>query len=230
MNRLERLYAVSEELRRRAPARLSAAQLAERFGVTRRTMERDLAALRDAGLPLYAFEGRGGGYSVLDQPGRTMISLSVKEVTALLIAASSAPQAPYSDAAATATRRLLDALPDPTRISAEWLIGRVRTTDHNWPTSGKRTKRTIEEAVRQKRVVNVSYVDVQGNRTERAVEAIGFFRGERGWYLIGWCRLRQGGRMFRLDRIERANLTQDVFIERDVDETLGVVPGRVRSL
>ncbi len=230
MNRLERLYAVSEELRRRAPTMVSAAELAERFGVTRRTMERDLAALRDAGLPLYASEGRGGGYSVLDQPGRAILNLSVKEVTALLIAASTAHQSPYSDAAEAATRRLLNALPDPTRVSAEWLIGRVRTNDGDRPTAAQRTKRTIEEAVRQQRVVNLTYVDGQGEQTQRAVEAVGFFRGEQGWYLIGWCRLRQGGRLFRLDRIERASLTKEAFAERDIDDTLGEVPGRVKTL
>ena len=50
MNRLERLHALTEHLRRVAPRPVSAASLADRFGVSRRTIERDLAALRNAGV------------------------------------------------------------------------------------------------------------------------------------------------------------------------------------
>jgi predicted DNA-binding transcriptional regulator YafY len=47
MRRLERLYAITEEIRRHEPASVSAGWLADRFGVSRRTVERDLAALRN---------------------------------------------------------------------------------------------------------------------------------------------------------------------------------------
>jgi predicted DNA-binding transcriptional regulator YafY len=45
-----------------------------------------------------------------------------------------------------------------------------------------------------------------------------------GWYLVGWCHLRQAGRIFRLDRITSARLTRRPVAERDLDETLGWVP------
>lgn len=228
MNRLERLYAVAEELRRRAPAPVSAQTLAERFGVTRRTMERDLAALRDAGVPLYAESGRSGGYSVLGD-GRAVFTLSSTEVTALLIAVAFAGTAPYGNDARAASQRLLDALPDPTRVSVDQLVGRIRAGDAGRPSAPTRILSSIEEAVRQQRVVNIGYVDGDGDRTDRAVEAVGFYTGGDGWYLIGWCRLRQDGRIFRIDRIQSARLTQETFTERDVDETLGFVPRPVSA-
>jgi len=61
MNRLERLYAISDHLRRHAPAPVSALSLARRFDVSRRTIERDLAALKEAGLTLTANHGPQGG-------------------------------------------------------------------------------------------------------------------------------------------------------------------------
>ncbi|MEM9656617.1 MAG: HTH domain-containing protein, partial [Actinomycetota bacterium] len=61
MQRLERLFAINDTLRRAAPHRVSAAKLAEEFDVSRRTIERDLASLRAAGVPLYAERGRTGG-------------------------------------------------------------------------------------------------------------------------------------------------------------------------
>src|ERR1043166_5072212 len=64
MNRTDRLYALVEELRARAPRFMRASELAERFEVTTRTIERDLLALQEAGVPIWAQPGPGGGYSL----------------------------------------------------------------------------------------------------------------------------------------------------------------------
>src|ERR1043165_5779290 len=63
MRRTERLFALAEYLRGRRTG-VTAEALAERFGVTVRTMYRDLDALRAASLPLGAERGRGGGYAL----------------------------------------------------------------------------------------------------------------------------------------------------------------------
>jgi predicted DNA-binding transcriptional regulator YafY len=227
MNRLERLYAITEELRRRAPGVVSAASLAEHFGVTRRTIERDLAALREAGVPIDGAPGRGGGVSVDRRAQRVIFSLSAGEVTALLLAAAATEGMPFADAGRTATRRLLDALAPPTRVEVDALRGKIRAVASDAPTGAPRVRRTLEEAVREGRVVNITYLDRNGAVTRRAVEAVGFYGGADGWYLIGWCRLRRDGRVFRLDRIERAQGTSERFAPRDVDATLGWVPGDV---
>src|SRR5262249_34375836 len=63
MRRTERLFAMAEYLRGRRTG-VTAEALAERFGVTVRTVYRDLDSLRDASLPLLAERGRGGGYAL----------------------------------------------------------------------------------------------------------------------------------------------------------------------
>jgi predicted DNA-binding transcriptional regulator YafY len=85
-------------------------------------------------------------------------------------------------------------------------------------------QRTVEEAVRRNVVVNLDFEDRNGERTRRAVEPVGFYGGADGWFLVGWCRLRRDGRIFRLDRIRSARLTTEVAPVRDVDDTLGWVP------
>src|SRR5258708_38746853 len=62
MRRKSRLFALAEALRARRTG-VTAGELAERFGVTLRTIYRDLEALQDSGLPLRADRGRGGGYA-----------------------------------------------------------------------------------------------------------------------------------------------------------------------
>jgi predicted DNA-binding transcriptional regulator YafY len=64
MNRTDRLYALVEELRAVAPRPRSARQLAERYEVSTRTIERDILALQESGVPIYAETGRRGGYAI----------------------------------------------------------------------------------------------------------------------------------------------------------------------
>jgi len=228
MQRLERLVAITETLRRTAPRPVSARRLAEEFGVTSRTIERDLAALRAAGVPLYAEAGRNGGAVSLDQMGSVVVTLSPTEVMALLTAVTAAGDAmPYADAGATAMKRVLDALPATTRVATERLRERIRTREESVEPAGRRIRRTIEAAVRRGLVVKIDYRDLHGRDTRRSVDAVGFLRHAEGWYLIGWCHLREAGRLFHLARIRHAHLTRMSFEQRDVDATLGWVPDTV---
>ena len=230
MNRLERLYAISELLRRSRPQAVSAARLAEEFEVSRRTIERDLDALRQAGVPLYAERGRRGGHHTLDRTGNVVLTLSTPEVVALLVAlASSNPDMPFADAGASAAQRLLDGLGTGTRLEVDELRRRIRTAEADRAPAPARIRRTIEEAVRRSVVVNIDYADQHGTHTTRSVEAAGLYFGGDGWYLVGWCRLREAGRIFRFDRIRSARLTKEPAPARDVDATLGWVPHTVTA-
>lgn len=225
MNRLERLHAISETIRRSGHQPVSAARLADRFEVSTRTIERDLDSLRSAGAPLRSQTGRLGGTISLDSADGALVSLSVTQITALLIAVASAgSDMPYSNDASAAADSLFASLPDNTKIVAADLRSRVRSLDMP-PTVSPRVRRTIEEAVRRNVVVNITYVDANKRTSRRSVEAIGFFHGTDGWHLNGWCELRGAGRIFRLDRITSATLTRRRNPPRGVDDVLGWVPG-----
>lgn len=224
MNRLERLYALQEELRRRAPYPISASRLADQFEVTTRTIERDLASLRNAGVPIDGDVGRSGGYSLDKLPGAVVFTLGVEEVVAILLAAKATEGMPFTKASQIATQRLLDALPQATRVGVEELRSRIRTTDGATLQARPRVQRVIEEAVKHRLVLRISYTDASGIPTTRTVEAHGLYGDVDGWYLIAWCRLREAGRIFRLDRIINASLTKATASHRDVDDTLGWVP------
>ena len=89
MRRIERLHAITEELRRAAPGAVPARALAERLGVSRRTIERDLATLRMAGLPTYGQMGRTGGTAIVGTGNRSLVSLSTAEIVSLIVAGAS---------------------------------------------------------------------------------------------------------------------------------------------
>jgi predicted DNA-binding transcriptional regulator YafY len=63
----------------------------------------------------------------------------------------------------------------------------------------------------------------------RSPEPCGLLNGTEGWYLIGRCRRRDAGRIFRLDRIRSARLTTEPAPRRDLDDVLGWVPDDVSA-
>lgn len=160
--------------------------------------------------------------------GNVVVTLTPSEVMALLTAVRAAGQSmPFADSGATAVNRVLEALPTQTRVMTEQLRDRTRTLDESNDPVSRRVRRSIEEAVRRQVVVNIEYRDRDGDETQRSVDPVGFLRHTDGWYLVAWCHLRDAGRIFRFDRIIRANLTRRPCPIRDVDATLGWVPDQV---
>jgi predicted DNA-binding transcriptional regulator YafY len=106
---VERQHALIEELRASAPRFVTGAQLAARTGTTVRTVERDIARLGAAGVPVQVRRGPGGGYR-LDVPGRLPpVTLTPGEAAALIAALVAI--GPYISAAAqTALQKLLSVL------------------------------------------------------------------------------------------------------------------------
>lgn len=84
--RVERQHRLIEELRGRAPGFLTVGSLAERLGVSPRTVERDLATLQAAGLPLAHQRGPGGGYSIDARRALPPLVLTPGEAAALVVA------------------------------------------------------------------------------------------------------------------------------------------------
>jgi predicted DNA-binding transcriptional regulator YafY len=224
MQRIERLYAITDRLRRAAPATMSAHRLAGELGVTRRTIERDLAALRNAGVPLYGQPGRGGGTGSVARPTRAMAVFDDAEIVALVIGAHLAADAPYATAGQTAIGKLLDLLDDPRRIAVESLRDRFRVAVPQGTGLQPRIRSVLEDSVRAQIVVRLVYIDRNGERTTRPVEPVGFYSAGGVWSLVAWCQLRDAGRLFQLNRTEHASATRRHFQPRNIDEVLGWVP------
>src|SRR5579863_778914 len=112
MRRQARLFALAEYLRGRRTG-ATAEALAERFGVTARTIYRDLDALRDASLPLQAERGRGGGYALDRHYTLPPVNFTAREA-ALLVAvgqwAGSMRYVPFADTLRAALDKVRGAL------------------------------------------------------------------------------------------------------------------------
>jgi predicted DNA-binding transcriptional regulator YafY len=223
MNRTDRLYAIVEELRGAGPTGRTAAWLADRFEVSARTIKRDVSALQQSGVPIWATSGPGGGYAVDAAGALPPLSFTPSEATAIAVALAVQPGLPFGPDGRSALTKVLGAMTPERRAEAEALAGTVwirRSEPDRTPVA-----RTLDEAVRRRVVVVIDYVDANGEATERRpVEPLAFAQVEARWYLLAWCRRRRDGRWFRLDRVTAAWPTTERFAERDVATLYGEPP------
>ncbi|MEU9161852.1 WYL domain-containing protein [Streptomyces sp. NPDC048424] len=214
MNRTERLYALVEELRAVSPRPRSARWLAERFGVSTRTIERDLSALQQSGVPVYAEPGRSGGYVVDKDHTLPPLTITPAEAAALAVALHGLSGTPFAADAHSALYKVFAVMPQRERQAARELAARVRLAVHSArPTA---LPHTLREALSTHRLLHLRYADPQGEVTDRTVEPLGFLGGDP-WYLVGWCRLDSAVRGFRLDRIREARALEETVEPRPVD-------------
>ena len=213
MNRTDRLHAISEELRRAGPRGRTADRLAAWLEVSTRTIKRDVAALQETGLPVWAQSGPGGGY-VLDAAATLPpVNLTPEQAAAIAVALAAQPEGPYAVDGRVALEKILDVLEPDARRRAEILASSlwVRSSPSPNAVAGS----VVEQALAQRRVLVLSYRDGKGRSTRRQVEPHLIAKTGDRWYLVAWCRQRQAPRWFRWDRIEGADLTTELAPRRD---------------
>jgi predicted DNA-binding transcriptional regulator YafY len=220
VNRTDRLYALVEELRSRAPRMVRASDLAARFEVTTRTIERDLLALQEAGVPIWAQPGPGGGYGLNVDTTLPPLNLTPAEAAAIATALAATRALPFAEAGRSALTKLAGVMAAAPRDSATRLVSHIRVAQGPSGQAVDLVSEVIQQALLESVAIELSYSDGQTHQTVRIVEPAGVVGTHNGWYLVGWCRLRQGVRSFRLDRIARATLTEEHIAPRALDAML----------
>ena len=228
VNRTERLYAIAEELRAAGAKGRTGSWLAQRLEVSTRTIKRDIEALLQSGLPLWAQSGPGGGY-VLDTATLPPLNITGAEAAAIAVALAALPALPFAVDARSALSKVLAAMPAAERERAETIASRLWLRTPEEPPRPA-VARALDEAVRRRHVVVLRYSDPEGQVTERAVEPAGLVTTGGHWYLLAWCRLRKAPRWFRTDRITSAHLTSEQAPDHDIATEFGTPPEDARPV
>jgi predicted DNA-binding transcriptional regulator YafY len=217
MNRTDRLYALVEELRAVAPRPRSARWLARRFEVCTRTVERDIGALLESGVPIYAEPGRAGGYA-LDR-ARTLppVNVTPAEAAAIAVALRRLAGTPFAAAAQSALQKIVAVMPAREVAHAEDLARRVHLIRPPEVPAPRPVPRVIADALAGGRVLRIAYEDRHGQTSTRVIEPVGYVGSREYWYLLAWCRLRGALRAFRLDRVRGVEATDERVTPRPIE-------------
>ncbi|MEM7520499.1 MAG: WYL domain-containing protein [Pseudomonadota bacterium] len=194
-------------------------ELAEEVGASRRTVLRDISALRDEGFVIHSDVGRGGGLQLDPQSMQTTARLTVTEVFALLISVAAmraAQNLPFSNLADAGLAKIERALPsDKIRDLRRFLdclhigqlsplqdISDIRPMD-------PALLPAFETAFLERLHLRFDYRDAKGVKTSREVEPQAMLILQPLWYLVAWDPSREGFRHFRMDRISAPECVMD---------------------
>jgi len=215
---------------------ITGAEIARRLEVDVRTARRYVAMLEELGIPVTAERGRFGGYRLV--PGYKLPPLMLNEEEALAITLGLqasrrlglASQAPAVESALAKVERVLpEQIRDRVLAVEETLIWDTKERIGHGPDSG--VILTLSSAARERRRVSLRYRSRDGEETERTIDPYGLVCQRGQWYATGHCHLREGMRLFRLDRVLGAELLDESFVRpvgfdvlKSVLTSLGSVP------
>ncbi|MEU8763778.1 YafY family protein [Streptomyces sp. NPDC048659] len=184
----------------------SGADLAERLGVTSRTVRRDVDRLRELGYPVHATPGTGGGYQL--GPGAELPPLLLDDEEAVAVAVGLRAAAGQGvegigESSVRALAKLEQVLPGRLRrrVSAltAYTVPMMRTPRERIDPA---VLTELAHACRDAELLRFAYRDHGGATTRRTVEPHRLVCSERRWYLVAWDVDRGDWRTFRADRIE----------------------------
>lgn len=224
MNRFDRVTSLLLLLQTRSV--VTARFLSDHFSVTERTIYRDIRTLENAGVPIGA--EAGVGYFLEKGYRLPPVSFTVDEAASVLLGekllAASLDKNSHADytQALNKVRAVLDVSDKDYLSSLDTDIevlptgksfnARVTGESNQDNTSEDQWLRECRSALVRKQVIDISYAAGHGaDSTQRHIEPIGLFYYSLHWHLIAWCRLREGYRDFRLDRITRFEPMSEQF-------------------
>jgi predicted DNA-binding transcriptional regulator YafY len=201
--------------------------LADRLGVSPRTIRRDVERLRELGYPVDALSGPAGGYRLRAGTAMPPLLLDDEEAVAIAVglrAAAGASVAGIEETAVRALVKLEQILPSHLRRRVSALRSATATMT-GWPGGGgggggatvdPDALTLLASACRDREVVRFAYRRRDGTHSRRRVEPCSLVSLGHRWYLVAWDDERADWRTFRLDRLERPTPMGTRFAAREV--------------
>ncbi|MEJ8307178.1 YafY family protein [Saccharibacillus sacchari] len=200
--KLERLIAMVYKLLHHEV--LSAAVLADEYGVSQRTIYRDIDVLCAAGFPVVSVLGQHGGYGIMDGYKMDKTLLGSYDVETLLTVLRSLSSVFEDERAQGTIERLQTISPNSDSVAGLAVNLETRRVDPE-------ALPKLRTGVAERRVVRFDYVRADNQRTLRALEPLRLHYKHSNWYVYGFCRTRRDYREFRLSRMLDVRLTEENF-------------------
>ncbi|MBL4932803.1 helix-turn-helix transcriptional regulator [Clostridium paridis] len=191
---------------------ITARELADHFEVSVRTIYRDIDALSEAGIPVYSTQGKGGGISLIDNYVLNKSLLSQLEQDKILIALQSLSATGYPE--------LKDTLSKLSSFFNKSNINWIEVDFSNWGNYEKQKDifNLLKSSILEKRVINFSYFNSIGEKSNRNVEPFKLLFKDKAWYLIGYCLEKNSVRTFKIIRMANVFITEKSCTHTDSHE------------
>ena len=191
--------------------KVTAPELAKKFEVSRRTINRDIEELCKAGIPICTSQGIGGGISIMEGYRMDRTLLTNKDMQMILAGLRSLDSVSGSRYYGQLMEKIKSG-------SSEYVSGSesILIDLSSWYKESLSPKiEVIQNAIEERKVIRFQYYAPSGDST-REIEPYFLIFKWSNWYVWGWCRLRKDFRMFKLNRMDKLMQTQVDAEKREV--------------
>ncbi|QSE97023.1 helix-turn-helix transcriptional regulator [Fulvivirga lutea] len=233
MNRIDRLSAILIQLQSKRVVK--AAEISERFGISLRTVYRDIRALEEAGVPIGA--EAGVGYFIMEGYSLPAVKFNKEEAGAILMASKLADKQTDGSIKSnlnSALYKIRAALKIEEKEYLESIENNIEVLHSPTPTNNSKFPdhflTDLQNALSKKRIINFDYYSSYNDTfTNRDVEPLSLCYYSRHWHLIGFCRLRNALRDFRSDRIMKLLIKDSSFDPKKHKDYKGYVESVIQG-
>jgi predicted DNA-binding transcriptional regulator YafY len=210
--RITRLTAILTQLQ--SKRFVTASKLAGRFGVSNRTIYRDIKTLESAGVPIFTEESKG--FSIMDDYRIPPIMFTEDEANALLTAEliiQSSKDSSLINKFSEAISKVKAVIPIKIKSKTEMLEQKMGISNIYIDNSPKsKYLLEIQKALVEYLVISIDYTNQSGQSTKRNLEPFAIFSNKNNeWVMVAFCRLRKEFRTFSLIKIDKLTITTENF-------------------
>lgn len=188
---------------------VTAPDLAEQFEVSRRTINRDIEDLCKAGIPIVTRQGINGGISIMEQYKMDRTLLTNAEMQDVLAGLRSLDSV-------NGTNRYGKLMEKLSAGSSDFMVGNqsVLIDLSSWYKDALAPKiELIRTAIEQARELEFVYYSPKGESV-RCIEPYYLIFRWSSWYVWGWCKKRKDFRLFKLNRMDKTQMSEQLFAKR----------------
>lgn len=196
-----------------------ASELAEKLGVSLRTIHRYFGMLDDMGIPVYSERGPYGGFSLVRGYKMPPLVFTLEEAVAVVLGTGIVQEMwgdLYREAAQGALAKLENLLPEEQSREVSWARQSLVATGMNRADLKAQTPalEKLRRSIREHRRVNMRYQTNQvPHPSDRELDPYALVHRWGWWYVIGFCHVHQDVRTFRVDRIRDIVLSERTFVQ-----------------
>jgi predicted DNA-binding transcriptional regulator YafY len=208
--RLSRLTAILTQFQTKRL--ITATSLAEKFGVSVRTIYRDIKALEQAGVPILTEDGKG--YTLMEGYRIPPVMFTENQANALILAEQLVlknKDASFVKDYSEAIDKIKAVLKYGMKDKVNFLAERTLFDQNNSKTRNSNNVSDLQFSLTNFYVTRIEYTNETSDSTSRLIEPFALLSSKENWILLAWCRLRTDFRYFRLDRIQKLEVLSEKF-------------------
>ncbi len=208
--RLSRLVAILTQFQTKRI--LTAPELALKFSVSNRTIYRDIKALEQAGVPILTEDGKG--YTLMEGYRVPPVMFTENQANALILAEQLVlknKDASFIKDYTEAIDKIKAVLRNTMKEKANLLAERTRFDQNINRERNSNNLSDLQFCITSFYLAKIEYINEANESSVRLIEAFALLHTQENWLLVAWCRLRNGFRYFRLDRIRKLEVLTEKF-------------------